>query len=568
MKSILPIRVKPFVGQCARDYLNYLADENGWTNKLSFMAAIGLRDVDKFWAPGTDEFNKTLTTLAAWVADDKGVVESRLKPFPAILSSSHSYVGVKPNLHCHPRFCPICIQDSPWLKQEWRISKEIFCRMHGVLLIDTCPECLTTKSWHDNHRFLCRKCDFSFIANSTLGQSNPEMNFRLQRFIDENLSKLLTVIGLISRPIDLLPASVSLYRLQNTILYRLFSIAATFITSKAYRNRLTELATTELYRLVGGEEIKAFVPSLCRGSALLDFPETPSSPFGLRKPADDISWLIDISGTPFEVWVTPKRLTYKQHVTYEDLASQCDTLYLSNALRLQTTDIMKLIHCGMISPVKMMRISRDMIFDVRGVSIKLNCSPLSEVSDPISWSTIQSKRYLKLLNATLGDLMEAVASNKIVAYSESAYSPLSVASFSRQALIDYFDDALNYLQDDITCQNFAKMLGVSTPVVASLLTDGYLYSNHWQTYTERSNTELKHYSVKTFLSNYICSNRLGNLYGVRYDAVMNRIIKAGYRPEIEYPGAAFYRRNDEFDTYLATELLPTLRIAKAPKAGI
>lgn len=550
MTPSLPIRTMPFEGQCIRDYLNYLAEKNGWTNKLSFMSVLGLKSTLKNWSPGTASFENTLATLSLWTNDEKKIIETRLKPSDSLLQASHAHVGMNLNLHQHPRLCPQCIQENPWLQQDWRITHNIACLHHGLLLTDTCPDCHTQKSWYDAKRFMCSECDYDYVAGAKNGQSADNDYIRLQQFINQYPEHLSTVVNGIVRPADLLPASASVQKLQNSVLARLFLIAATVLTSAAYREAFVSLAVAQRNKFDTGDLAVSFTPYIYRLCKRSDFPVFETTFCSHHSVEEDFTWLLAMSSENFNLWVTPKRISHTNRITNADLACHCDTHCLADALQLQAYDIGKLIDCGMISPLKAMRTSRDMLFDSRTITLAFPCKPLNDVLDPISWQTIQRKKYYLLFNATLADLLEAIYTGKLSVYSDQTFAPVGNIVLSRHALNAYLDERLLNSENDIAIKNLAFVLGVSKDNIWLLVNDGHLYTNHWQSSNDVTAIDVKSYSVRTFLKNYISANRIGRLYGFRFDAVTNYLKSKDIYPDIAYPGGAFYLKCERTEKHV------------------
>lgn len=74
------------------------------------------------------------------------------------------------NLH-KPRICPLCLMERPICLRIWELSISVICAKHGVLLIDTCPQCRVPLHWR---RTRVKYCDCGYdLSRATNIRANP-----------------------------------------------------------------------------------------------------------------------------------------------------------------------------------------------------------------------------------------------------------------------------------------------------------------------------------------------------------------------------------------------------------
>jgi hypothetical protein len=70
-----------------------------------------------------------------------------------------------------PRWCPLCVEESPWLRPHWRIKVVTICHHHSIHLLQMCAECQSTPSLSEVLAGRCQcGCQFTrtvkFIVNA------------------------------------------------------------------------------------------------------------------------------------------------------------------------------------------------------------------------------------------------------------------------------------------------------------------------------------------------------------------------------------------------------------------
>lgn len=153
--QLWPIHLKPRQGELLSSWVIRLAHGHGYkTEKMCRMLfgrhhSIWCRDIDKLapkWVlsklcqvTGTTMDRAEKTTLSAYAGFVAGHINSN-GDCPWIVPS-HVYhrQRTRPGL----MYCPICLKcdEVPFFRRIWRLAFITTCSVHGVSLLDSCPQC-------------------------------------------------------------------------------------------------------------------------------------------------------------------------------------------------------------------------------------------------------------------------------------------------------------------------------------------------------------------------------------------------------------------------------------------
>jgi hypothetical protein len=142
----LPLRPEPIPGEALSDFLKRLAYANGYQQW-------------ELWHILSKESGSHANIL-------KSAIGYQLPPFsgPEVrgvnLPVKNYSLRNCDFTHRWPRWCPLCIDESEWLRPVWRIKVATVCHRHEVHLLQICPICKQTPKFSD---ILCGKCECGVI---------------------------------------------------------------------------------------------------------------------------------------------------------------------------------------------------------------------------------------------------------------------------------------------------------------------------------------------------------------------------------------------------------------------
>ncbi|WP_229801884.1 hypothetical protein [Halioglobus japonicus] len=336
---------------------------------------------------------------------------------------------------------------------------------------------------------------------------------------------LLQVLDAVARPLDSLACSLPVSHIENLDLIRLTDVAAKYMLSASYRQSFTDHAQLMRAEISADDAKAAIVLDKYRSLDLEEKNAKPGEKIRISDVASDIEHLLALTANAkctSELRVTPRRTNHiEADISNDDLIFQCDTAQLAHLLGLGETDIGKLVRSGLITPLRHLRTTRDMLYDLRGIesSLKFPRSP-EHGSTIISFRDIVDTRYMELFGASLADLIVAANSGEVPAYCAKNSQNYSGLAFDRDSLIGYFDARLLRIEKDFTAKEVSLILAVNLDSVQDLVTSGQLYTNHWHNPTNFRDVMVKSCSLSEFLASKFCLNRLSKLFSIRIDKVV------------------------------------------------
>lgn len=80
-------------------------------------------------------------------------------------------------------FCPVCLDERPFFRREWRLAFWTVCPQHQVLLHDACPSCGGTVEPHRQQYDLrlCSRCNRSLVSGDCVVAVPSSMQGKLYR---------------------------------------------------------------------------------------------------------------------------------------------------------------------------------------------------------------------------------------------------------------------------------------------------------------------------------------------------------------------------------------------------
>jgi len=146
----LPSHPKPEIEESLCGYAWRIAVLNGFGSLQRFTqfcaAPASMHSLSKmkwrwYWPPDAQAF-EALTHLTPAELDDLTLLPLVRKFRPAddagLIPSPRDLVGL---VRLHPRVCPLCLSEQPWLRRLWSFASVVACVQHGVLLADGCSHC-------------------------------------------------------------------------------------------------------------------------------------------------------------------------------------------------------------------------------------------------------------------------------------------------------------------------------------------------------------------------------------------------------------------------------------------
>lgn len=194
---MLPINVKPLEDELLSSWLIRTAIANK-TDPLGFSGGVW-EDIYRFWTRDCDRYfpKEKAAPLFKYTRLDylelqkltlepiikKITHQQKLNPkiaWPWIIPTGQRNRTRVNGLH----FCSHCLDDPPvYFKKQWRLSWNVICPKHGILLQLHCPKCYTVFSPHlityTNTDFTkCQKCGFDLRQSQIIKATNDVILFQ------------------------------------------------------------------------------------------------------------------------------------------------------------------------------------------------------------------------------------------------------------------------------------------------------------------------------------------------------------------------------------------------------
>lgn len=190
---MLPINVKPLEDELLSSWLIRTAIANK-TDPLGFSGGVW-EDMYRFWTRDCDRFfpqekaaSLSKFTGLSYLELQKLTLEPIIKKIThqQKLNPKTAWTWVIPTGHRNRthinglHFCSHCLDDPPiYFKKQWRLSWNVACPKHGILLQLHCPKCYTVFSPHlityTNTDFTkCQKCGFD-LRHSPIEKATNEV---------------------------------------------------------------------------------------------------------------------------------------------------------------------------------------------------------------------------------------------------------------------------------------------------------------------------------------------------------------------------------------------------------
>lgn len=157
MTPVLLHRPAPIPGESFEGYLLRVSDANGygsrqWVTELAQLtgrSSIGFGDT-KLLAGLLEVSQERLDALryvaGPWSGTQR-ILRFNGRPVPRMAINLDK-----------PRFCPICLSQSPHMRMAWDLAPVTLCPEHDTLLRDSCDECGAALSWNRGKLCQCHHC--------------------------------------------------------------------------------------------------------------------------------------------------------------------------------------------------------------------------------------------------------------------------------------------------------------------------------------------------------------------------------------------------------------------------
>lgn len=163
----LPIRLRPYEAESLPSYLCRLATVNGWSTMAEFLLVMGIKKTKIDPDVSLDRLVQ-LTHLPH--SEFLPRMEEIPRSMPARMFYQHS-----------PRFCPICIGTTPYVRHVEHFKTALFCVKHRCKRIDQCPCCQHPLTWQQHLFSHCLQCKQPW---ATL-PANHEIDVDYQQWIEQ-----------------------------------------------------------------------------------------------------------------------------------------------------------------------------------------------------------------------------------------------------------------------------------------------------------------------------------------------------------------------------------------------
>lgn len=144
----LAVRPRPMQDEAAIGYLIRVSQANGFTTPRQLWHALRLSNGH---SPTYDE----LMVILAVFPEDRQLL---LGPLPHYWKSTpvlRPGLAVNDYNHSILRWCPNCIEESPYLREVWGMKLQCACNLHQRMLSDRCPVCGTTQRFERTEIMRC-----------------------------------------------------------------------------------------------------------------------------------------------------------------------------------------------------------------------------------------------------------------------------------------------------------------------------------------------------------------------------------------------------------------------------
>lgn len=545
MNKLLAWRYPPYPGQDFQDYINVLAEKNGYFNKSLFKRAFNLPNGSGEWNIHTATGKVVLATIAEYTGLDSTAMASAMS-MDLPHTSPNYHVGQRRLEHHHPRICPDCIAEQPYIRNSWRYTPNTHCMVHHRLLEDTCPKCHKVMSWTAEHR-LCCCCD-----NLTIKFPAPiESESILPNYVvTGRQERLHQVIDRIARPLDALAGSTSLSHMKNKDLAFMYKIAFSYSTSEQFRNSFDNECIKRRMEIYGCERKSNLYFSKWKGIQKYSYEVNDERSEHLV--GGYIDRLYSISGNPneFGLFVSARRLKDKPRITNLDLVNQTDAFQTAQYLGIPKPYLRKLIDSQIVSQWCDYKTTRDALFDINSINLCLDVKIIKKTKNHIGFSEIIGANYLKLFRSEISILIGGIAERKVGIYSDISPAPLGRIFFLRRDINSLLEKNLTEVQSDISIADLAGFYNVEKHTILNLIRNGNLVTTTPNSTDSSERIAVKHSSFAAFNQEYICINRIAKLIRKRVDRTQRILEEEGIIPCISHGKDIFYKRTISLDYFI------------------
>ncbi|CAE6918262.1 hypothetical protein ACOMICROBIO_NCLOACGD_02580 [Vibrio sp. B1ASS3] len=88
--------------------------------------------------------------------------------------------------------CPLCIDEAPYIRQQWQFISHQVCEHHGCKLVHHCPECKSRLEYQSTDSI--NQCECGFELRNSLVEDAPEAEILVARWLLGNDSKPLGLL--------------------------------------------------------------------------------------------------------------------------------------------------------------------------------------------------------------------------------------------------------------------------------------------------------------------------------------------------------------------------------------
>ncbi len=88
--------------------------------------------------------------------------------------------------------CPLCIDEAPYIRQQWQLISHQACEHHGCKLVHHCPECKSRLEYQSTESISQCECGFE-LRNSPV-EDAPEAELLIAQWLSGNDSKPLGLL--------------------------------------------------------------------------------------------------------------------------------------------------------------------------------------------------------------------------------------------------------------------------------------------------------------------------------------------------------------------------------------
>nr|WP_321238479.1 hypothetical protein [uncultured Tolumonas sp.] len=494
---LFAIKVLPKIGESYMSFLVRVALRNGWSSVNEALSVVKIMPIKSH-----SHFIRAIPALnIALKIHDGSLIDAFTGGF------SHHYYDSARSIRnieiASVRLCPECTKNNGVLDVTWNLLPVTHCQEHRRALIDTCPICNKSLTWHAMVGVKCGFCNFEWLNAEVVHEDTPEYQREFlssQTNVTSWLRRFTDALLVVLRPFDNLMISLErvpeIPRLNEYIraAYELLTDQATQIifAKNVCQTRCTLIAVSS--KAVQLPLARLEMETFRVGDLVLEQNDKPMLP--------EVDSVIPLK----------RKKLVSCGMTASDLNDHVNADQIISVFGISKQTLGMLVEANVINPVNRTAVTRDLLFLLSSIATIFSKIPTFSDHRLLPHESISMEAASRLSTVYGGntDLLKFWAiSGKIIAYrlkdSPDELGSIWVDMNSLKVELDaYLDDLLN---GDLAIALVAKILNIHINTVEELVELGLLARSKWYRYGEK----LAGTSLRIFMSQHFCLDRWGKL---------------------------------------------------------